>query len=55
LPGGQDSRRVEGFRRTEAGDWRHEIIEDGDLTFTCGDLRVRLSVADLCEDVVLEG
>ena len=51
----QDSRRVERFRRTEAGEWRHEILEDGDLTFTCGDREVRLSVADLYEDVVLEG
>ncbi len=51
----QDSRRVERFRRTEAGDWRHEIIVEGDLTFTCGGLEVRLSVADLYGDVVLEG
>lgn len=50
-----DSRRVERFRRTEAGDWRHEIIEEGDLIFNCGGLEVRLSVADLYEDVVLEG
>ncbi len=50
----QDSRRVERFRRTEAGDWRHEIIDDGVLTFTCDGLQVRLSVAELYEDVVLE-
>lgn len=51
----QDSRRAERFRRTEAGDWRHEILDDGVLTFTCGGLEVRLSVAELYEDVVLEG
>ncbi|WP_373510314.1 hypothetical protein [Thiocapsa sp.] len=50
----QDSRREERFARTEAGDWRHEIIEDGVLIFTCGGLEVHLSVADLYEDVVLE-
>jgi Uma2 family endonuclease len=51
----QDSRRVERFRRTEAGEWHHEIIEDGALTFTCDGLQVCLSLADLYEDVVLEG
>ncbi|CRI63694.1 conserved hypothetical protein [Thiocapsa sp. KS1] len=51
----QDSRRVERFARTEEGDWRHEILDDGVLTFTCGGLEVRLSVAELYEDVVLEG
>ena len=49
----QNCRRVERFRRTEAGEWRHEIIEDGGLTFRCGGLEVTLSVADLYEDVVL--
>ncbi len=46
---------MERFARTEAGDWRREIIEDGDLSFTCGGLEVRLSVADLYEDIVHEG
>jgi hypothetical protein len=38
-----------------AGDIRHEIIEDGVLISTCGGLEVHLSVADLNEDLVLEG
>ncbi len=38
-----------------AGDIRHEIIEDGVLISTCGGLEVHLSVADLDEDLVLEG
>lgn len=51
----QDSRRVERFRRVGAGDWRHEIIQDGVLTFICGGLQMRPSAADLYEDIVLEG
>jgi hypothetical protein len=38
-----------------ASDIRHEILEEGELTFTCGGLEVRLSAADLYEDIVLEG
>lgn len=48
----QDCRRVEWYQRTAAGDWRHAIVEDGPLSFLCGDLSLRFTVAEIYEDVV---
>jgi Uma2 family endonuclease len=50
----QDCRCVEWYQRAEAGDWRHAIMEDGTLSFVCGDVSVNFTVADLYEDVVFE-
>ena len=49
----QDRRRVELYRRTADGGWRHEIIDDGTLVFDCADLHLGFSLADIYEDVVL--
>ncbi|TVQ88203.1 MAG: Uma2 family endonuclease [Chromatiaceae bacterium] len=48
----QDRPRVEVYRRTEDGGWRYEVHEQGSLALDCGALALRLSLADLYEDLV---
>ena len=49
----QDLRRVELYERQDAGGWVHTIYEgDGELAFSCGNLAIRFSLADVYEDVV---
>jgi Uma2 family endonuclease len=50
----QDQRRVERYQRTAAGDWIHQIIDDGTLSFGCAELELFVSIADLYEDVAFE-
>lgn len=50
----QDRRLVEVYRREADGGWRYEVSEDGTLAFDCGGLSLRLTLADLYEDVVWE-
>lgn len=50
----QDRRLVEVYRRESDGGWRYEVSEDADLAFDCGGLSLRLTLADLYEDVVFE-
>jgi hypothetical protein len=42
---------VEVYRREADGGWRHEVSEDGALAFDCGGLSLRMTLADLYEDV----
>ena len=49
----QDRRLVELYRRDADRGWRYEVIEDGELSFVCGDLRIHMTLADLYEDVAL--
>ena len=50
----QDRRLVELYRREADGGWRYEVSEDGELAFDCGGLSLRMTLADIYEDVVLE-
>ena len=50
----QDRRLVEVYRREGDCGWRHELSDEGALAFDCGGLALRLTVADLYEDVVWE-
>jgi Uma2 family endonuclease len=50
----QDRHLVELYRREADGGWRYEVSEDGELAFDCGGLSLRLTLADIYEDVVLE-
>ena len=48
----QDRQLVEVYRREADGGWLHEIKDGGVLTFICGGLDLRVTLADLYEDVV---
>jgi Uma2 family endonuclease len=50
----QDRRLVELYRREADGGWRYEVSEDGELASDCGGLSLRMTLADIYEDVVLE-
>jgi Uma2 family endonuclease len=51
----QDRPLVELYRREPDGGWRVDVCEDGALAFDCGGLELRLTLADLYEDVAFEG
>lgn len=49
----QDRPLVEVYRRAADGGWRHEVSTDGALDLECGGLALRVTLADLYEDLVL--
>ena len=49
----QDMKRIELYERQDDGGWVHTLYEDeGKLAFSCGDLSIQFSLADVYEDVV---
>ena len=49
----QDRPQVELYRRDADGGWQHAVLTEGLLAFDCGGLDLRLTLADLYEDVPL--
>lgn len=49
----QDCQRVERYQRAANGTWWYETIEEGVVSIDCGDLQLRVSMADLYGDVVI--
>jgi hypothetical protein len=49
----QDRHLAELYRRDPDGSWRYEVIEDGELSFDCGGLAIRFTLADVYEDVMI--